>query len=83
MSLLDSEYAFEEKLDMKALSDINTECAREVDEFKNANDILDGAYAPFGGLLNKIGQNWDETNVSESVSKALSGFDMSSISELE
>jgi len=83
MSLIDSEYAFEEKLDMKALSDINTECAREVDEFKNANDILDGAYAPFGGLLNKIGQNWDETNVSESVSKALSGFDMSSISELE
>ena len=67
MKLVDSEYAFEEKLDMKALNDINSECANKVDQVKNGFAILDGAYAPFQGLLNNLAQNWNNTDVSENV----------------
>jgi hypothetical protein len=83
MKLLGSDYAFEEKLDKQALNEINSECAREVDEVKNGFAVLEGAYAPFGGLLKNLGQNWDETKISESVSKAFSNFDMTAFSELE
>lgn len=67
---------------MNALNDINTECAKEIQEFKNGFSILKGAYAPFGGLLNKISTNWNKQDLSANISNAVSSFDMNVFSEL-
>ncbi|WP_428737422.1 hypothetical protein [Sulfurimonas sp.] len=83
MRLIGSDYAFEEKLDKQALNEINSECAREMDDFKNGFAVLQGAYAPFGGLLKNLAQNWDETKIAESISKSFSNLDMSVFSKLE
>lgn len=71
-----SEYAFEDKLDIEALNNISSECSREIKGLKNGEDVLKGAYAPFGRLLNQISSG-------ENITELISNFDVSRFNELE
>jgi hypothetical protein len=83
MSLIGSNYAFEDKLDMEALNEISSDCSREISEYKNGFAVLKGVYTPFGGLLNQISSNWGKEDLSQNVSHAVSNFDMSVFNELQ
>lgn len=71
-----SDYAFEDKLDVEALDNINSECVREVKEYKNGFAVLKGAYAPFTNLLNQISSGKD-------IWELISNFDVSGFDKLE
>jgi len=74
MSLLWSSYGFEKKIDIKAMSEINSECTKEINSLQNSLAILKDTYVPFGDLLSQIRQNWNKEDFNEKLQNSISSF---------
>lgn len=74
MSLLWSSYGFEKEIDMKAMSEINDNCYKEIETLQNSVAVLKGTYVPFDWLLNNIRQNRNKENFNESLQNSIANF---------
>lgn len=58
MSLIWSEYSFDEEIDKKALDKLTAKSREQLDEVQNSSAVLNGLYKPFDNLVSKARKNW-------------------------
>lgn len=58
MSLIGSEYSFDEEIDKKALDKLTAESKEQLNEIQNSGAILNGLYKPFDNLVTELRKNW-------------------------
>ena len=83
MSLIWSDYSFDEELDKKALSKLLEESKGELMAVQNSFTILEGLYKPFDVLLKSIRKIWWNPDFKASLKDVVSGFTQDIFSSLE
>lgn len=74
MSLIWSQYSFDEEIDKKALSEVMWKGEKELMEVQNSFAVLKGLYKPFDGLLMSARDNWWKPNMKEKINESVAGF---------
>ena len=82
MSLIWSDYSFDEELDAKALSRLETESKEALGGVQNAFSILKGLYKPLDNLLYKIREIWGKANFLVNLKNVVSDFSKDIFSNL-
>jgi len=83
MSLVWSEYAFTEKIDKQALTDINEASINKLTGIQNSFAVLQGLYNPFNKFINQIKQNEWKKDLKEIIKSAISNFSQDIFSWLD
>lgn len=58
MSLIGSEYSFDEEIDKKALDKLTAMSREQLDEVQNSVAVLNGLYKPFDNLVSELRKSW-------------------------
>lgn len=58
LSLIGSEYSFDEEIDKKALDKLTEESKEQLNEAQNSVAVLNGLYKPFDNLVFEARKNW-------------------------
>lgn len=82
MSLIWSQYSFDEEIDKKALSEVMWKGEKELMEVQNSFAVLKGLYKPFDGLLMSARDNWWKPNMKEKINESVAGFSKGLFDEL-
>lgn len=83
MSLIWSQYSFDEEIDKKALAEVMGKGEKELMEVQNSEAVLKGLYKPFDGLLMSARENWWKPDLKEKLNEAVSGFSKGLFDELD
>ena len=83
MSLIWSQYSFDEEIDKKALSEVMWKGEKELMEVQNSFAVLKGLYKPFDGLLVSARDNWWKPNMKEKINESVVGFSKGLFDELD
>lgn len=83
MSLIWSQYSFDEEIDKKALSEVMWKGEQELMEVQNSEAVLKGLYKPFDGLLMSARDNWWKPNLKEKLNESVVGFSKGLFDELD
>ena len=83
MSLIWSQYSFDEEIDKKALSEVMWKGEQELMEVQNSFAVLKGLYKPFDGLLMNARDNWWKPNLKEKLNESVAGFSKDLFDELD
>lgn len=83
MSLIWSQYSFDEEIDKKALSEVMWKGEKELMEVQNSFAVLKGLYKPFDGLLMSARDNWWKPNMKEKINESVAGFSKGLFDELD
>lgn len=83
MSLIWSQYSFDEEIDKKALSEVMWKGEQELMEVQNSEAVLKGLYKPFDGLLMSARGNWWKPNMKEKLNESVAGFSKGLFDELD
>jgi hypothetical protein len=62
MSLVDSEYSFDKKIDLKALTELRSDIKADLEAIANGNTILNDFNKSFKGILSSIKNIWNSDN---------------------
>lgn len=58
MSLIGSEYSFDEEIDEKVLDKLTAKSREQLDEVQNSVAVLNGLYKPFDNIVTEARKNW-------------------------
>ena len=83
LSLIWSEYSFDEEIDKQILEKITLENKDKLDELQSSFATLKGVYTPFDWLLKNIKANWWKENLKEKINESISNFSRNLFSELD
>lgn len=73
-SLVWRKYGFNTDIDKQALLETSNKYENKLQETKNGFAVLEGAYAPFGNLLNTVNKNSENQDIKENLKSWLSNF---------
>ena len=62
MSLVDSEYSFDKKIDLKALTELRSDIKADLEAIANGSTILNDFDKSFKGILSSIKNIWNSDN---------------------
>lgn len=83
LSLIWSEYSFDEEIDKQVLEKITLENKDKLDELQSSFATLKGVYTPFDWLLKNIKANWWKENLKEKINESISNFSKNIFTELD
>ena len=83
LSLIWSDYSFDEEIDKQVLEKITLENKDKLDELQSSFVTLKGVYTPFDWLLKNIKANWWKENLKEKINESISNFSRNLFSELD
>lgn len=83
LSLIWSEYSFDEEIDKWILEKITLENKDKLDGLQSSFATLKGVYTPFDWLLKNIKANWWKENLKEKINESVSNFSKNIFSELD
>lgn len=81
MSLIGSEYSFDEEIDKKALDKLTAESKEQLNEIQNSGAILNGLYKPFDNLVTELRKNWWKDSYKENMQWVISNISKGIFSE--
>lgn len=83
LSLIWSDYSFDEEIDKQFLEKITLENKDKLDELQSSFATLKGVYTPFDWLLKNIKANWWKENLKEKINESISNFSRNIFTELD
>lgn len=81
MSLIWSEYSFDEEIDKKVLDTVEAEKKEHLDDVQNSVAVLNGLYKPFDNLVSEIRKNWWKDSYKENMQWVISNISKGIFSE--
>jgi hypothetical protein len=82
MSLVDSEYSFDKKIDLKALTELRSDIKADLEAIANGNTILNDFDKSFNNLLSTVAKNWNNENFNTILADIVSNFSNDIFSDL-
>ena len=82
MSLVDSEYSFDKKIDLKALTELRSDIKADLEAIANGTTILNDFDKSFNNLLSTIAKNWNNENFNTILADIVSNFSKDIFSDL-
>lgn len=74
LSLIWSDYSFDEKIDSKILFDVSSKYENNIRDIKNGFAVLKEGYPSLTNLLNNIWASWNKENFFENLKNSVNGF---------
>jgi hypothetical protein len=82
MSLVDSEYSFDKKIDLKALTELRSDIKADLEAIANGTTILNDFDKSFNNLLSTIAKNWNNENFNTILADIVTNFSKDIFSDL-